>query len=230
MVCAALAGCGGGGSEDHPKLAIKVKAVPTADTMVDAGVGLESKATGGDPQLIDVEADPYPFGSFHRSHTVPTDANGSVFKTGDLPDVNTRYRFVQAVEDHVKSRPILVYVHPRLRYKLRPAVNGGVAVHVDVKFGLSAEATRGPVYFYVVPKGSKRGRRVGQAPERPREPGLASADFAIPPPARFKHLYVCSPTSFAKGMGRPDFPVRDCGAATTPLPAKLPAPDSLADF
>jgi len=101
----------------------------SAEVKFGGAVSLSGKLTGpnNSGRNVDVEKDPFPFGTFETAGTVQTNASGE-WTFADRPTVNTRYRARSAPSE---SKTVDVNVRPAISFRLS---DGTPAVRQRVSF------------------------------------------------------------------------------------------------
>ena len=163
---------------------------------------LSGDPSGNSGQPVELQADPYPYGSFAAAASTATAADGS-YSFPVSPGRNTRYRVLLSGPSHSESQTIRLTVEERLTTKVsyRPLGRARVTVVSRHPPDLHWGGRRASWY---VSAGSRRGlRRVQSTRTREIGPGITRMRATLAVPAGRFRFAACFRVRSQAAMGAP---------------------------
>jgi outer membrane protein assembly factor BamB len=174
---------------------------------------LEAPSGGTTPE-VELQADPWPYGSWQRLAGLEVDS--SYFRRRVRPDRNTRYRAVYSGTNPALESPVSTVfsdVALRLRLFSRGRSRRKVLVRVSAAGPRDARLRRRPVYVYHYRQRARAATRIGALRLR-GGPTRARAQRVMRTPLlrRTDLFFICRRERRDDGFGRPEPRLRACGS------------------
>jgi hypothetical protein len=168
-----------------------------------------------DGETVVLESDPYPFDRDY-AEAASADTAGGRFSFRVEPDVNTAYRIAAGELSEATSRPVRVYVEPRMEVE-EVAENGAVRLRAVFRHPEESSLAGSNLFLYASPaeeaKATGRIGFVGVERVEQKRPGLseASARVLLPGEIVSRTCVAYTPDS---AMGEPS---PGCSQSSIPL-------------
>jgi outer membrane protein assembly factor BamB len=186
-----------------PKQTIFGRPVVLTGTMEGPNGGLYGK--------VDIQADPWPYGSWHHLKTV--DVSSGDFTTKVSPDRNTRYRAVHTgTYPTLESPPRQVFADYRERFRVRALSARRVRVTIDMIGAPDLKLAGRRIHVYHYRRKAPTARLIGSPKLHRRGPGArARAVLRTPSLRRSDVFFTCLRERRDDGFGKPNTALRKCG-------------------
>jgi beta-lactamase family protein len=161
---------------------------------------LAGNPPGNGGKAVELQVDPYPYGSFEHAASATTTADGS-YSFGVSPGRNSRYRARFAGPPSTTSAALKIVVAERVRMRLRYPSLGRARVAVYSRHPANLRWGRRPAVWYLSPSSRRRLRRVKVTHTHTPKPGLTRVRATFPVPAGRFRFAVCFSARSQAAMG-----------------------------
>ena len=172
----------------------------TASTTVSGAVTGRPGGDGG--VVVDLQADPYPYGSFATASSRPTAADGS-YSFHVTPSRNTRYRVALHATPGVRSETVPITVDEKVTTEVHYETPGGARIVIRSRHPASLNWGGKRVRWYLASGPQAKLKRAGSGRTSTPRPGLTRLETSIEVPAGRFRFAACFQAQSLGAMGPP---------------------------